>query len=82
MKQYKKAPVIKGEKWNEALKEYFSNGKVGVCPFCNSTAFRVEVLNGPIKMCWNFVCDDCKAWRHIDGIIVGKQNSFCTPVNT
>ena len=54
--------------WIENLIEYNKNGTSGKCPVCGGSDVVVELQENNSRKSVTFVCKDCNATDHFDGI--------------
>lgn len=55
-------------RWLENLIEYNKTGAPGKCPVCSGSDIAVELQENDSRKSVTFVCQNCNAADHFDGI--------------
>lgn len=60
--------------WTKNLILYCDTKKPGKCPKCKSESIEVTEHKSKIRTSWTFVCKNCGASEHVDGVCHGGQD--------
>lgn len=58
--------------WIKNLKSYYLTGKIENCPKCGGKHVKVNTHENETRKSLTFLCSDCRAYEHFDGIMNKK----------